>query len=79
MLETILNINPERMAVVELFGTIGQPGRTVEFVRMLRAIEENKRIRALVLDVDSPGGGRRRRSSSTARSAASRSRSRWWR
>jgi protease-4 len=57
MLETILNINPERMAVVELFGSIGQPGKTVEFVRMLKAIEENKRIRALVLDVDSPGGG----------------------
>lgn len=57
MLETVLNINPERMAVVELFGTIGQPARTSELVRMFRAIEENRRIRALVLEVDSPGGG----------------------
>ena len=24
---------------------------------MLRSIEENKRIRALVIDIDSPGGG----------------------
>jgi len=56
MLATILNINPERIAVAELFGAIGQASRTAEYVRMLRAIEENKRIRALVIDVDSPGG-----------------------
>lgn len=57
MLASILNINPERIAVAELFGTIGQASRTAEYVRMLRAIEENKRIRALVIDIDSPGGG----------------------
>jgi protease-4 len=56
MLETLLNINPERIAVTELFGAIGQPGRTTEYIRMLHAIEENKRIRALVIDIDSPGG-----------------------
>jgi protease-4 len=57
MLETILNINPERIAVTELFGTIGSPEKTTSFVRMLKAVEENRRIRALVIDIDSPGGG----------------------
>jgi protease-4 len=57
MLEQILNINPERIAVTELFGAIGAPERTSAYVRMLKAIEENKRIRALVIDIDSPGGG----------------------
>jgi protease-4 len=57
MLETVLNINPERIAVTELFGAIGSPEKTTAFVRLLKAIEENKRIRALVVDIDSPGGG----------------------
>lgn len=56
MLDRILNINPERIAVSELFGAIGSPAKTTEYIRMLRAIEENKRIRALVIDLDSPGG-----------------------
>ena len=56
MLEMILNIQPNRIAVTELFGAIGSPPRTTEYIRMLRAIEENKRIRALVIDIDSPGG-----------------------
>ncbi len=57
MLAAMLNINPDRIAVAELFGAIGSPSKTSEYVRMLRAIEENKRIRALVIDIDSPGGG----------------------
>jgi len=57
MLDKILNINPNRIAVTELFGTIGSPEKTTSFVRMLKAIEENDRIRALVVDIDSPGGG----------------------
>jgi protease-4 len=56
MLAAVLNINPERIAVTELFGAIGSPSRTTEYIRMLKAIEENKRIRALVIDIDSPGG-----------------------
>jgi len=56
MLDAILNINPERIAVTELFGAIGAPARTTEYIRMLRGIEENKRIRAMVIDIDSPGG-----------------------
>ena len=57
MLDKILNINPERIAVAEFFGAIGSPEKTTSFVRMLKAIEENKRVRALVIDIDSPGGG----------------------
>lgn len=57
MLDRILNINPERIAVAEFFGAIGSPDKTTSFVRMLKAIEENKRIKALVIDIDSPGGG----------------------
>lgn len=57
MLERILNINPERIAVTELFGAIGSPAKTTEWVRMLKAIEENPRIKALVIDIDCPGGG----------------------
>jgi len=56
MLDKLLNINPDRIVVTELFGAIGQPARTTEMVRMLRAIEQNKRIRALIIDIDSPGG-----------------------
>ncbi|MEX2246961.1 MAG: signal peptide peptidase SppA [Dehalococcoidia bacterium] len=56
MIERLLNINPERIAVTELFGTIGAPARTTEYVRMFKALEENKRIRAVVIDIDSPGG-----------------------
>ncbi len=57
MLDKILNINPERIAVAEFFGAIGSPEKTTSFVRMLKAIEENKRVKALVIDIDSPGGG----------------------
>jgi protease-4 len=57
MLQSLLNLNPDRIAVTELFGAIGSPARTTEYVRMFRAIEENDRIRALVIDIDSPGGG----------------------
>jgi protease IV len=56
MLAAILNINPDRIAVTELFGAIGSPQRTTEYIRMFRSIEENRRIRALVIDIDSPGG-----------------------
>ncbi|MBI2724127.1 MAG: signal peptide peptidase SppA [Chloroflexi bacterium] len=57
MLAAALNLTPDRIAIAELFGAIGSPARTSEYVRMMRSIEENKRIRALVIDIDSPGGG----------------------
>ena len=49
-------LNPERIAVVEVFGALGSAVRTAEFVRIFRALEENDRVRAVVVDIDSPGG-----------------------
>ena len=57
MLAKALNINPDRIAVTELFGAIPSSAKTSEYVRMLKAIEENAHIRALVVDIDCPGGG----------------------
>lgn len=57
MLQTLLNLNQDRIVVTELFGAIGSPQRTTEYVRMFRAVEENPKIRAMIIDIDSPGGG----------------------
>ena len=57
MLAKALNLNQNRIAVTELFGAIPSSAKTAEYVRMLKAIEENAHIRALVVDIDCPGGG----------------------
>jgi protease-4 len=44
------------VAVVELYGTIGGAIRTQDYVPALKALREDKRVRAVVLDIDSPGG-----------------------
>lgn len=44
------------IAVVELEGPIGQRIKASEYVKLLRSIEENDHIKAVVLDIDSPGG-----------------------
>ena len=49
-------LNPDRIAVVEVFGTLGSAVRTAELVRTFRALEENARVRAVIVDIDSPGG-----------------------
>jgi len=49
-------LNPERIAVVEVSGALGSAVRTADFVRIFRALEENDRVRAVVVDIDSPGG-----------------------
>jgi protease-4 len=46
----------QHVAVIELDGTIGPRLKPAEYVKLFRAIEENDRIRAAVLDIDSPGG-----------------------
>jgi protease IV len=45
-----------RIAVVEIEGTIGASVKAGEYGRLLRSLQENHRIRAVVLDIDSPGG-----------------------
>ena len=45
-----------KVAVVELYGTIGAGIRTQQYVPALKALREDRRVRAVVLDIDSPGG-----------------------
>jgi protease-4 len=45
-----------KVAVVELYGTIGGAVRTQQYVPALKALREDRRVRAVVLDIDSPGG-----------------------
>jgi protease IV len=45
-----------RIAIMEMFGVIGAPSRTVEQLRLLQVLRENDSIRSVVVDIDSPGG-----------------------
>ena len=45
-----------RIAVVELFGTIGGAVKSSVYEPLFSDIEKDPRVRALVLDIDSPGG-----------------------
>ena len=47
----------QRIAVVELFGTIGGAVRSPVYERIFSAVRTDRRVKALVLDIDSPGGG----------------------
>ena len=47
---------PPRVAVLELSGVIGVKLHAREFTHLLRAVRENARYKAVVLDIDSPGG-----------------------
>jgi protease-4 len=46
----------QAIAVVELDGPIGPRIKASDFVRLFRSLEENDHVRAVVLDIDSPGG-----------------------
>src|SRR4029079_9365395 len=46
---------PGRVAVMRLHGSIGG-GRTTEWVELARRLRENRRVAAVVIDIDSPGG-----------------------
>ena len=45
-----------KVAVVELYGSIGGAVRTQQYVPALKALREDDHVRAVVLDIDSPGG-----------------------
>lgn len=49
-------LRPASVAVVDLQGAIGPAVRPLEFARLLTALREDQSVRALVLNVDSPGG-----------------------
>jgi len=57
--ETHMDINaylPPRVAVIELSGVIGVKLHARDFTQLLRQVRENPRYKAVVLDIDSPGG-----------------------
>lgn len=45
-----------RVAVVEMYGTIGSAIKTQQYAPALKELREDGRTRAVVLDIDSPGG-----------------------
>ena len=45
-----------RIAVVELFGTIGGAIKSPPYGRVFAGLQRDRRTRAVVLDIDSPGG-----------------------
>lgn len=49
-------IQPGRVAVIRLYGPIAGAGRTAEWIELVRRLRESKRIPAVVVDIDSPGG-----------------------
>jgi protease-4 len=45
-----------RVAIVRLHGPIQGAGRTAESVELLQGLRESRRVPAVVIDIDSPGG-----------------------
>jgi len=45
-----------RIGIVELFGVLGTTIRGPDYGRMLAALRDDTRVRAVVVDIDSPGG-----------------------
>ena len=55
----VLGIKPratQSVAIVEMEGAIGPRIKAAEYVKLFRSLEENDNVRAVVLDIDSPGG-----------------------
>lgn len=52
----LMNRLQKRIAVIEIFGSIGGAVKSTELDQLLSKVRENRQIKALVLDVDSPGG-----------------------
>lgn len=50
------SITPGRVAVVRLYGAIGGGARTADWVELIRELAKDRRVPAVVLDIDSPGG-----------------------
>jgi len=48
--------NRPRVAILEIAGQIGVQVRAQEMVRTIKALREDRRVLAVLVDVDSPGG-----------------------
>ena len=51
-----LPVGAPRIAVLELYGTLGPMIRGPEYMRTISALAQDPRVRSVVLDIDSPGG-----------------------
>jgi protease IV len=51
-----LKSKTQSVAVVEMEGAIGPRIKVSEYVKLFRSLEQNEHVRAVVLDIDSPGG-----------------------
>lgn len=49
-------LRPGRVAIIRLYGPIGGGARSAEWVETVKELRRDKRIPAVVLDIDSPGG-----------------------
>ena len=49
-------VRPRRVAILRIYGPISGGGSTAELVELARRLRESKRVPAVVLDIDSPGG-----------------------
>ena len=49
-------LRPDRVAVLRLYGTIWGGARTADWVDLVRRLRESRRVPAVALDIDSPGG-----------------------
>ncbi|MGZ6270728.1 MAG: signal peptide peptidase SppA [Candidatus Limnocylindrales bacterium] len=49
-------LRARRVAVVRLYGSISSGPRTADLIELIRRLRESKRVPAVVMDVDSPGG-----------------------
>lgn len=49
-------LRPGRVAIIRLYGPIGGGARTADWVEIVKELGRRKRVPAVVLDVDSPGG-----------------------
>ncbi len=47
---------PGRVAVLRLYGPISGGPRTTDWIELVRHLRESRRVPAVVLDIDSPGG-----------------------
>jgi protease-4 len=47
---------PGRVAILRLYGPIAGGARTADWIELVRRLRESRRVPAVVLDIDSPGG-----------------------
>ncbi len=49
-------VKPNRVAIIRLYGPINGGERSADWIELVRRVRESKKVPAVVLDIDSPGG-----------------------